>query len=177
MTIVVKARQSTPTPHLRFTSQSHMVRIRWPGPLPSASPPSHNLSLILPSLCILTRVGMEDLPRLAPVYPVVKTEGQSFNKGTHTPSQPGPSLPSFATFREHTARSDDVGVDGPETATTTARLPCFSCSRLKPMVHDVAVAAAELDENVKSHFNKAVIRVGSTSDGRVRHSTSDNADM
>jgi len=105
---------------------------------------------------------MEDLHRLAPVYTVVKTEGQSFNKGTHTPSQPGPSLPSFATFREHATRSDGAGVDGPETVTSTDRLPCFSCSKLKPMVHEVAVAAAELDENVQSHFNKAVVRVGPT---------------
>ncbi|KAK0252497.1 hypothetical protein LTR91_004946 [Friedmanniomyces endolithicus] len=92
------------------------------------------------------------------VYTVVKTEGQSFNKGTHTPSQPGPSLPSFATFREHATRSDGAGVNGPETVTSTDRLPCFSCSKLKPMVHEVAVAAAELDENVQSHFNKAVVR-------------------
>ncbi len=173
MTIVVKARRPTPTPHLRFTSQSHMVRIRWLGPLPSTSPPPHNLSSILPSLCVLIRVGMADLSRLAPVYPVVKTEGQSFNKGTHTASQPGLSLPSFATFRDHASRSDDASVDGPEIANTMSRLPCFSCSKLKPMVYDIAVAAAELDEHVQSHFNKAVVRVGSTSDGRVRHSTCD----
>ncbi|KAK0890153.1 hypothetical protein LTR91_025860 [Friedmanniomyces endolithicus] len=99
-----------------------------------------------------------DLSRLAPVYPVVKTEGQSFNKGTHTASQPGLSLPSFATFRDHASRSDDASVDGPEIANTMSRLPCFSCSKLKPMVYDIAVAAAELDEHVQSHFNKAVVR-------------------
>ncbi|KAK5700979.1 hypothetical protein LTR97_005498 [Elasticomyces elasticus] len=102
--------------------------------------------------------GMEDLPRLSPAYAVVKTEGQSYHQGVHTPSQQAPSLPSFASFQEHATRPNDADVDGPEIAPMAARLSCYLCSKLNPMVREVAIAAAELDENVQTYCNKAVIR-------------------
>lgn len=115
--------------------------------------------MLLSSFCLLTRDGMEDLPRLSPVYNSVKTNGHSYHQGHHTALQQPPSLPSFASFEEQATRSDDAEVDGPEIAPMAARLSCYVCAELRPMVHDVAVAAAELDENVQSHCNKAITRV------------------
>ena len=120
------------------------------------SPPSS--PMLLSSLCSLTGDGMKDLPGLSPVYNSVKAESQSYNH-LHTPLHQAPSLPSFASFQEQATRSDDAEVDGPEIAPMAARLSCFVCSKLRPMVHEVAIAAAELDENVQSHCNKVITRV------------------
>ncbi|KAI6822435.1 hypothetical protein KC332_g8768 [Hortaea werneckii] len=69
------------------------------------------------------------------------------------------SLPSFATFSEHTAnRKDDPDVDGPEIAPMASRLSCHSCNKLKPQLRELALAAAEVDENVQNVFNRPLIR-------------------
>ncbi|KAK3114843.1 hypothetical protein LTR53_006423 [Teratosphaeriaceae sp. CCFEE 6253] len=115
-------------------------------------------SMLLPSFCLLTGDGMEDLPRISPVYIAVKPEAQLYRHGYQTPSQTVPSLPSFASFEEQASRPDEAEVDGPEIAPMAARLSCYLCSKLEPIVRDVAIAAAELDENVQSHCNKAVTR-------------------
>jgi hypothetical protein len=49
--------------------------------------------------------------------------------------------------------------DEVEIAPMSARLSCYLCSNLKPMVRDVAVAVAELDEAVQTYCNKSVTRV------------------
>ncbi|KAI6875981.1 hypothetical protein KC338_g521 [Hortaea werneckii] len=69
------------------------------------------------------------------------------------------SLPSFATFSEHAAnRKDDPDVDGPEIAPMASRLSCHSCNKLKPQLRELALAAAEVDENVQNVFNRPLIR-------------------
>lgn len=97
---------------------------------------------------------MPDLPRLSPAY-----ENQH-SRTLQTPTQPHNSLPSFASFSEHAAtRSDDPDVDGPEIAPMASRLSCYLCTKLQPMVRDVAIAVAELDEHVQAYCNKSVTRV------------------
>ncbi|RMY20585.1 hypothetical protein D0866_12498, partial [Hortaea werneckii] len=69
------------------------------------------------------------------------------------------SLPSFATFSEQTAnRKDDPDVDGPEIAPMASRLSCHSCNKLKPQLRELALVAAEVDENVQNVFNRPSIR-------------------
>ncbi|KAI7708127.1 hypothetical protein KC353_g11220, partial [Hortaea werneckii] len=69
------------------------------------------------------------------------------------------SLPSFATFSEQTAnRKDDPDVDGPEIAPMASRLSCHSCNKLKPQLRELALVAAEVDENVQNVFNRPLIR-------------------
>jgi hypothetical protein len=118
--------------------------------------------MLLPSLSVLTHDGMEDPQKFSPAYSVVKTEHPLYQKAPPTPASQAPSLPSFASFQQHTNRLDDAEVDGPEIAPMAARLTCFSCTKLKPMIREVAIAVAELDENVQSYCNKAVTRVGAS---------------
>jgi hypothetical protein len=115
--------------------------------------------MLLPTLTVLTHDGMEDAQKFSPAYTAVKNEHQHYQNFPPTPSSQAPSLPSFASFQQHTNRLDDAEVDGPEIAPMAARLTCYSCTQLKPMVREVAIAVAELDENVQSYCNKAVTRV------------------
>lgn len=41
----------------------------------------------------------------------------------------------------------------------SSRLSCDSCTKLKPMVREVAIAVADLDDNVQTYCNKSATRV------------------
>lgn len=103
---------------------------------------------------------MTDLPRISPAYNTSVNDAKRYNTGSQTPrsqSQHTTSLPSFATFQEHAGRIDDP--EEVEIAPMSARLSCSLCTKLKPLVRDVAIAVAEIDENVQSFCNKSVNRV------------------
>ncbi|KAK3675213.1 hypothetical protein LTR78_004722 [Recurvomyces mirabilis] len=107
--------------------------------------------------------------RSSPPLAQVKSELPTYPQDVQTPSIQAPSLPSFASFQKHTTRTDDADVDGPEIAPMAARLPCNTCTQLGPMVRNVAIAVAELDENVQMYCNKAVTRsLDMPTDGSVR---------
>ena len=96
-----------------------------------------------------------DLPRLSPMLQV--SDRKMVRQSS---SQVATSLPSFASFSEHAAtRSDEADADGPEIAPMASRLPCSLCTKLQPMVQEVAVAIAELDENIQLYSNRPVTKV------------------
>lgn len=97
------------------------------------------------------------MPRIAPAYAARPLETQS-HESSHSAHAHPTSLPSFASFQESANRTDEPD-EGPEIAPMSSRLSCYQCNRLKPMVQDVAIAAAELDEAVQTHCNRSVTRV------------------
>ena len=68
------------------------------------------------------------------------------------------SLPSFASLQESANRIDEAG-EGPEIASMSERMSCGLCSKLRPMVEDIAIAVAELDETVQTSCSRSVTRV------------------
>ncbi|KAI7461288.1 hypothetical protein KC357_g8766 [Hortaea werneckii] len=97
-------------------------------------------------------IPRQDLHRTSPAHDD-SLQGRRAQTTTHQ------SLPSFATFSEHTAnRKVDPDVDGPEIAPMASRLSCHSCNKLKPQLRELALAAAEVDENVQNVFNRPMIR-------------------
>ncbi|KAI7197687.1 hypothetical protein KC363_g9 [Hortaea werneckii] len=101
----------------------------------------------------IPRQDTVDLHRTSPAHDD-SLQGRRAQTTTHQ------SLPSFATFSEHTAnRKVDPDVDGPEIAPMASRLSCHSCNKLKPQLRELALAAAEVDENVQNVFNRPLIRV------------------
>ena len=105
-------------------------------------------------------VALSDLPTISSGYSAQVHESQSYNYNSHTPrpqSHQTTSLPSFASFQEHANRIDDA--EEVEIAPMSARLSCYLCTKLKPLVRDVAIAVAEIDENVQSYCNMSVTRV------------------
>ena len=103
---------------------------------------------------------MIDLPSIAPAYTGQSSASQSYGtSGTSqsSRSQHTTSLPSFASFHEHATRTEDP--DEVEIAPMSSRLSCYLCTKLKPMVREVAIAVAELDENVQLYCNKSATRV------------------
>jgi hypothetical protein len=107
---------------------------------------------------------MLDLPRI-PSYVPSATQTQPHNAAEGSYTKPTTSLPSFASFQEHASRTDDP--DEVEIAPMSSRLSCYMCSKLKPMVRDVAIAVAELDENVQTYCNQSVTRVCALSEPRL----------
>ncbi|KAI7084248.1 hypothetical protein KC356_g6911 [Hortaea werneckii] len=100
----------------------------------------------------IPRQDTVDLHRTSPAHDD-SLQGRRAQTTTHQ------SLPSFATFSEHTAnRKVDPDVDGPEIAPMASRLSCHSCNKLKPQLRELALAAAEVDENVQNVFNRPLIR-------------------
>lgn len=86
------------------------------------------------------------------------SDGRSQSTGLHTPANQ--SLPSFATFSEHTAaRVNDPDVDGPAMAPMASRMTCNSCNKMRSMMREVAVAVSELDELVQHYCNGSAQRV------------------
>lgn len=94
---------------------------------------------------------MTDLPKIPTVYPPTSAHSQGPYK------QQTPTLPSFASLSGQAGRSDDP--DEVEIAPMSARLPCHTCNKLTPMVREVAMAIADLDENVQQYCNKSITRV------------------
>ena len=97
---------------------------------------------------------MTDLPKISTTYQAVSAHALE-SQGPH-PQHPT-SLPSFASFSEQASRTDDP--DEVEIAPMSARLSCYSCNKLTPLIREVAIAVAELDENVQQYCNKSVTRV------------------
>ena len=85
------------------------------------------------------------------------TASQSYGTTPTPRPQTTTSLPSFASFQEHAGRPEEP--DEVEIAPMSARLSCYLCTKLKPMVREVAIAVAELDENVQTYCNKSITRV------------------
>ena len=122
-----------------------------------SSPTSPSRMAAMPRLQSLrTNYGgvMTDLPRISTPYPPVSAHALE-NQTSH-PQHPT-SLPSFASFSEQASRTDDP--DEVEIAPMSARLSCYSCNKLTPLIREVAIAVAELDENVQQYCNKSVTRV------------------
>ena len=101
---------------------------------------------------------MIDLPRISPAYTGHTPEQYSYSGSSKSSrAQQTTSLPSFASFQEQASRADDP--DEVEIAPMSSRISCYLCSKLRPMVREVAIAVRELDENVQSFSNKSATRV------------------
>lgn len=103
---------------------------------------------------------MTDLPKISTTYSansVNVSESQTYSSAQSLRTQQTTSLPSFASFQEHASRTDDP--DEVEIAPMSSRLSCYLCTKLKPMVRDVATAVAELDENVQTYCHRSITRV------------------
>jgi hypothetical protein len=101
-----------------------------------------------------------DLPRIATTHAVNGSAALSLTSSSNQSSQQSQStsLPSFASFEEHAStRLDDS--DEVEIAPMSSRLSCNLCTKLNPRLRDVALAVAELDENIQSTYGKPVTRV------------------
>lgn len=70
-----------------------------------------------------------------------------------------PSLPPFSSFQEHADRADEMDDNSDPTAMPSRLSSCHTCNRLQSMVHEVAIAVAELDESVQLLCNKTNSRV------------------
>ena len=101
-------------------------------------------------------VAMIELPRITPVH-----GGPShviLPHGGMQPIRPEPqstSLPSIASLRQN--RNDDL--DDPVIAPMSERLTCNSCTQLRPIMHDVSLAVAELDQTVQAHCQRLTNKV------------------
>ena len=117
--------------------------------------------MLLPESFGTNYVGvMTDLPKISTAYlanSANASERHIFSGNQSSHSQQTTSLPSFATFEEHAGRTDDP--DEVEIAPMSSRLSCYLCPKLKPMVREVAIAVADLDESVRSYCNKSNTRV------------------
>jgi len=104
---------------------------------------------------------MTELPRIAPTYSGAPSERHMYAKNFSSPAPmtTTTSLPSFASFQEQAKCSEDPDVEGPEIAPMSSRLSCYQCTKLKPMVRDVAIAVTEFDEAIQTYCNRAVTRV------------------
>lgn len=98
---------------------------------------------------------MTELPKLSTSYQPGSAHPRELNSSQ--PQQP-PSLPSFAALSEQASRGDDG--DEVEIAPMSARLSCNSCYKLSPLIRDIAITVAELDENIQQYCNKSNARVG-----------------
>lgn len=107
---------------------------------------------LLPSRCA-NHVGvMTDVPRSSPATTTHPYGTQTYYHPTSTAATT--SLPSFVSFKEHSAtRNDDD--DAPEVDSMSSRLSCHLCVKLRPLVKDVADAVAELDESVRAFCNQS----------------------
>jgi hypothetical protein len=123
---------------------------------PFAFSKSHAFSMLQTQSLTCPAGTIIDLPKISPAYNGRSTETRP---GLQTPLQSTTSLPSFASLREQADRAEDPDLEGPEIAPMSARLPCYSCTKLKPMVTEVARAIIELDEAVQAHCSKLVSRV------------------
>ena len=110
---------------------------------------------------------MTDLPKIPRTYPSNSSHPLE-NHGSHP--QQSTSLPSFASLSEHASRTDDP--DEVEIAPMSARLPCSSCNKLTPLIREVALAVAELDDNVQQYCNKSATRVWFSNSIQFAHNNS-----
>lgn len=97
---------------------------------------------------------MTDLPKLSTAYQGPSAHVHETQRAR--PQHPT-SLPSFASLSEQASRAEDP--DEVEVAPMSARLSCHSCNKLTPLVREIAIAVAELDEHVQQYCNKSVTRV------------------
>lgn len=97
---------------------------------------------------------MTDLPNISRTYSPT-SDHASEKYGVRL--QQSTALPSFASLSEHASRKDDP--DEVEIAPMSARLPCDTCNKLTPLLRDVAIAVAELNDYVQHYGNKPVTRV------------------
>lgn len=93
---------------------------------------------------------MTDLPRIA-------SDKHSYLQTPLSRQQTGTSLPPFSSIQEHASRVDEP--DEVEIAPMSARLSCYQCTKLEPLIREVAVAVAELDELVQTSCRDTVTRV------------------
>ena len=121
---------------------------------PSNQSESHGLHAYLALVPANYCDAMTDLPNISRTYPASSARAPE-NQGSHP--QQATSLPSFASLSEHASRPDDP--DEVEIAPMSARLPCSSCNKLSPLIREVALAVAELDDNVQQYCNKSTTRV------------------
>nr|POE77587.1 hypothetical protein CFP56_09234 [Quercus suber] len=77
--------------------------------------------------------------------------------GSRDSPVPQGALPPFASFSQHPGYPDEP--DGPEIAPMSQRIACSSCTNLKPLVRDVAVATADLEGCVQAICNTTVTRM------------------
>ena len=100
-------------------------------------------------------ITMPDIPKLSTTY----TPGSTYplqSQGARQHQQQT-SLPSFASLSEHANRTGEP--DEMEIAPMSARLSCHSCNQLTPLLRDVALAVAELDDYAQQMSNKVFTRV------------------
>ena len=97
------------------------------------------------------------LHNVSPVPSLHTTESSAYSSVQSSRQQNPTSLPSFASFQEHAGRPDDLVEGG--LAAMSSQMPCHLCAKLKPMIRDVAIAVAGLDESVQSYGNASVTKV------------------
>lgn len=106
----------------------------------------------------------QDLPSIASTCISAPSERHMYAKNftttmsSTTTTTTTTSLPSFASFQEQTSRSEDPDVEGPEIAPMSSRLSCYQCTKLKPVVRDVAMAVMEFEETIQTYCKRAVTR-------------------
>jgi hypothetical protein len=101
------------------------------------------------------RIGVTtDMPKLSTPYQSASARPRDIQP-SHPQQQT--SLPPFASISEQADRADDP--DEVEIAPMSARLSCSSCIKLNPLINEIAITVAELDENVQQYCNKSITRV------------------
>lgn len=120
------------------------------------------MPLLLGSLTDHVGVMNPDLSRLPSTTNAAHAQrSQSFSNDDHaaaqgTPSGGSTSLPSFASFQEHAARNEDGDLI---IAPMSQRLSCSMCTKLKPLVREIALAVSDVDESVQSLGTRSISRV------------------
>ena len=103
---------------------------------------------------------MTDLPKISTAFSadsVHALERRIHNGDYHPQLYQKTSLPSFASLQERANQTNDP--DDVEIAPMSSRMSCYLCNKLKPMLREVAITVAELDESVQSYCNTSVTRV------------------
>ena len=99
---------------------------------------------------------MIELPRISTAYSA-RLHGSRSSSGGQTGPSATTSLPSFASFQKHASRpshSDEAKIEP-----LSVRLSCTLCPKLEPVIAEVAVAVAELDEDLQVQYFDSVKRV------------------
>ncbi|KAF2765678.1 hypothetical protein EJ03DRAFT_330760 [Teratosphaeria nubilosa] len=113
----------------------------------------------------------QDLPRIADAFALGTSDGQPHERRVHPPSLQrqlqGTSLPSFASFKEHTTSySDKSDIERAGVGAMSTSLPCYTCTKLSPLVTEMAGTMIGLDDIVQSLCHK-------NTNGPVEHTTDD----
>ena len=106
----------------------------------------------LPTRRADNRAMLLELPKYSSAF-----TGSSDSRSYGTSQSQHTSLPSFASFQEHASRTE--AADEGDATPMSSLLSCYLCTKLKPMVREVAIAIGDLDQHVQTFCNRTVTRV------------------